>query len=156
MSQSLFDQLAFVRSLCLQVVQDVSEQEADIIPDGFNNNIRWNLGHVYLVQEMLAFSTAGEEAKLPEGFKTWFSMGTKPGDWEQAPPTLPELCQLLTEQTESIAETFAGRLDEASVHPKNIRNLSLQTIGEFLSFSIYHEGTHSQTMKMYKLLIRKA
>jgi hypothetical protein len=46
----LFNQLESYRSYILGVLENVSGEEADEIPKGFNNKIRWNLGHIYLDQ----------------------------------------------------------------------------------------------------------
>lgn len=150
MGDFLFDQLNFVRSATLHIVQDVSESEADAIPTGFNNNIRWNLGHIYLVQEQFAFYFAQEPMHIPDGFKELFAMGSKPADWKIQPPTLPELLQLLEEQPNRIKEKLSNRLNEPVAKPFTLRSLTLNTIGEFLNFCLYHEGGHSQTIKILK------
>ncbi|MDQ1000291.1 putative damage-inducible protein DinB [Neobacillus niacini] len=46
----LFNQLESYRSYILGVLENVTEDKAAVIPKGFNNNIRWNLGHIYLDQ----------------------------------------------------------------------------------------------------------
>ena len=46
----LFNQLNSYRSYILHVLENVTKEEADIVPNGFNNNIRWNMGHIYLDQ----------------------------------------------------------------------------------------------------------
>ena len=56
MREFLFNQLKAVRGDTINVVKELSESQADSIPEGFNNNIRWNLGHVYVVQELFAFA----------------------------------------------------------------------------------------------------
>ncbi|GAB6929026.1 DinB family protein [Paenibacillus sp. JCM 10914] len=154
MNEALLNQLDFARASTVRTIQDLTEQAADIIPDGFMNNIRWNLGHIYTVHEQFAFATAGELVKLPEGFEAWFATGTKPADWTSEPPALSELIELLQEQAARIRETFSNRLDQASAHPMTIGPLTLQTVGEFLAFSMYHEGMHTQSIKSYKKLIR--
>ena len=60
MNEAIFNQLDFARGGTLKSVENVTEQEADIIPEGFANSIRWNLGHIYTVHEQFAFATAGE------------------------------------------------------------------------------------------------
>lgn len=152
MEDFLFQQLKFVRNVTLNIVQDVSESQADAIPEGFNNNIRWNLGHIYLVQEQFSFYFAQEPMKLPNGFKELFGMGSKPADWNVQPPTLPELLHMLKEQPDRIQEKLSNRLDEAVANPFTLRSLTLKTIREFLNFNLYHEGGHAQTIKTLKKL----
>lgn len=46
----LFKQLESYRSTVMDVLRDVTDEEADLVPSGFNNNIRWNAGHIFLDQ----------------------------------------------------------------------------------------------------------
>ncbi|MDH6672646.1 putative damage-inducible protein DinB [Paenibacillus sp. LBL] len=154
MNEAIFNQLDFARGGTIKTVENVTEQEANIIPEGFTNNIRWNLGHIYTVHEQFAFATAGEPVQMPEGFEVWFATGTKPADWTTEPPALSELVALLQEQTARIRETFSNRLDQSPAHPLTIGPLTFQTVGELLAFSMYHEGMHTQTIKSYKKMIR--
>ena len=151
MRKFLFDQLKVIRSNTLNSVKQLSESQADSVPEGFNNNIRWNLGHVYLVQERFAFGFAQEPMLMPQGFTDLFGRDTRPSEWKVQPPTLPDLIQLLEDQTSRIEEKLSNRLDEAVVKPFAMPSgLTLRTIGEFLTFSMYHEGMHVQTIKMLK------
>jgi uncharacterized damage-inducible protein DinB len=147
----LFNQLKVIRSNTINAVKELSESQADSVPEGFNNNIRWNLGHVYLVQERFAFGLTLEPMLVPDGFTELFGRDSKPSEWKVQPPTLPELIQLLEDQTSRIEEKLNNRLDEAVVKPFAMPSgLTLKTIGEFLTFSMYHEGMHIQTIKMLK------
>lgn len=64
MDQIVFKQIKFVRSVTVRAVEGLSEGTLNSIPEGFNNNIRWNLGHIYLVQEKFAFHSARELMQL--------------------------------------------------------------------------------------------
>ncbi|WP_242877474.1 DinB family protein [Desulfosporosinus sp. BG] len=147
----LFNQLKVVRTNTINAVKELSESQVDSVPEGFSNNIRWNLGHVYLVQERFAFGFTQEPIQMPDGFTDLFGKDTKPSEWKIQPPTLSELIKLLDDQTNRIKEKLLNRLDEAVVNPLTMPSgLTLKTIGEFLTFSMYHEGMHVQTIKMLK------
>lgn len=151
LKEFLFNQLKVIRSNTINAVKELSESQADSVPEGFNNNIRWNLGHVYLVQERFAFGFIPEPILMPDGFTDLFGRDTKPSEWKVQPPTLPELIQLLEDQTSRIQEKLNNRLDEVVAKPFTMPSgLTLKTIGEFLTFSMYHEGMHVQTIKMLK------
>lgn len=153
MGQFLFDQSGFLREVTIKTVKDLSEREVGVVPDGFNNNILWNLGHIYLSQEQFVFCFDQELMEIPDGFAELFGMGTKPSDWTIQPPTLLELLKFLNEQPNRIRERLRNRLDEEVVTPFNIPGLNLKTIGELLSFNLYHEGIHVQAIRMLKKLI---
>ena len=153
MREFLFNQLKIIRSNTLNAVKEVSESQADTVPEGFNNNIRWNLGHIYLVQELFAFAFIPEPMQIPEKFTELFGRDTKPSEWNLQPPTLLELVKLLEDQTSRIKEKLENRLAEDVAKPYNMPSgLTLKTIGEFLTFTMYHEGMHVQTIKMLKKL----
>ena len=149
MNEYLFDQLKVVRKNTINAVKDLTDSQTDNIPTGFNNNIRWNLGHVYLVQERFAFGFTEIPMRLPEGYVDLFGKDTKPSEWRVQPPTLAELIKLLDDQTNRIQEKLHNRLDEVLAKPLTMPSgLTLKTVREFLTFSMYHEGMHVQTIKM--------
>jgi hypothetical protein len=80
MNEFILDQLEFVRTATLSAVEGLSDTEANVVPQGFNNNILWNLGHIYLVQERI-FHFAQEPLNIPEGFAKFFGSRIKPADW---------------------------------------------------------------------------
>lgn len=104
----MFKQLAFVRGQTLKLMDGVTEETADRIPDGFRNTIRWQLGHIYVVLERFAFQFMGLPLHLPEGFKEQFEYGTTPLNRPNsvAVPTLPELESLLKDQQERIRDVL--------------------------------------------------
>jgi uncharacterized damage-inducible protein DinB len=151
MNEFILDQLEFVRTATLSAVEGLSDTEANVVPQGFNNNILWNLGHIYLVQERI-FHFAQEPLNIPEGFAKFFGSGTKPADWVGQPPAFSEICELLKAQPQRIRERLQNRLNEQVAEPFKIRNLEMRTIAEVLTFMLYHEGTHTQNIKTIKRL----
>jgi hypothetical protein len=148
MDQIVFKQIESVRSITVRAVEGLSEKTLDFIPEGFNNNIRWNLGHIYLVQEKFAFYSASELRVLPESFERLFAKGTKPAEWSEKPPTLEVLIKMLTEQPKRIQEVMHNRLSEQVTPLTTGSGVTLNTIGEFINFTLYHEGMHFNTIKI--------
>ncbi|WP_369405057.1 DinB family protein [Piscibacillus salipiscarius] len=97
----LFNQLKSYREELLSLVSDVSEKEADITPKGFNNSIRWNLGHVYLDQYMW-IKVLTKDNLYPDHYNGWFGFGTSPNDFSAETPSFSHLKQLLSEQTQKL------------------------------------------------------
>jgi uncharacterized damage-inducible protein DinB len=141
-SEQLLKQIEVVRSITLKIFEDLTEEEADQMPNGFSNTIRWNLGHILIVQDQLANHFAGIPGQLPAEYISLFNNGTKPADWHITPPSLDVLAQHLKEQTRSIRENLTGRLDELATKPFTRLGFKMKTIGEILNFSIHHEGVH--------------
>ncbi|MGV3465246.1 MAG: DinB family protein [Heyndrickxia sp.] len=142
----LFNQLESFREVTLYLINDLTEEQADIIPKGFHNNIRWNLGHIYLDQYLWIKAITKESIPVPDGFMEWFGFGTKPADWQTAPPRLDELKKLLMEQPKVIRELYEDRLEEEFAPTE----LGMHTIAQVLVRTIYHEGMHAETIKLIK------
>jgi uncharacterized damage-inducible protein DinB len=138
----LFTQLETYRSYILGVLENVSEEVADVIPEGFNNNIRWNLGHIYLDQYLWIQAVTKEKAGVPEQFQTWFGYGTSPANFTPETPTIDELRNLLKEQPAQIKAQYGERLEE-DFPPTE---MGMHTIEQVLIRTIFHEGMHLQTI----------
>jgi uncharacterized damage-inducible protein DinB len=146
----LFDQFEFARNVTLKVAQGITEENADVIPNGYSNSLRWQLGHIYVSVEGIVFHFANEIPNLPEGYMELFNTGTKPSEWKSTPPSIEEILPLLSEQVKRVRETFSGRLDEKIAQPLPIGSLQLETIGELLSFASFHESEHIGIIKSLK------
>ncbi|RJE85121.1 DinB family protein [Paenibacillus sp. 1011MAR3C5] len=157
MEHYLFRQLAFVRNGTLKAASGVSEEMADLIPDGFRNSIRWNLGHVYVVLERFAFHNIGLPQQLPDGFKERFEYGTSPltSVSSAAVPSLPELERLLGEQNARIQAALKDRLQEKITPYTTSTGITLDSPEQFLSMALYHEGLHQSIIKLYKNLLTR-
>ncbi|MBY0147496.1 DinB family protein [Neobacillus niacini] len=146
----IFDLFEFARNATLKVAQGITEENADIIPNGFPNSLRWQLGHIYVAVEGIVFHFSNETPNLPDGYLDLFKTGTKTTGWNITPPSIEELIPLLSEQVNRVKETFAGRLDEKIANPFTMGSLKLETIGELLSYASFHESEHTGIVKSLK------
>ncbi|NMH70690.1 DinB family protein [Bacillus sp. RO3] len=150
----VFQQMEFIRLRTLAALDATTEQQADDMPSGFRNSIRWNLGHILLSQENILFSFAGENVRksLPPEYGELFGFNTSPETWNGlTPPSLKELREKLEEQPRRVKEVFSGRLDEVGEKPFVLgEHTSFTTLGEVLSFANWHEGLHQGTITSIK------
>jgi uncharacterized damage-inducible protein DinB len=130
------------RSYIIGVADTVSEEDAEKIPAGFNNNIRWNLGHIYLDQYLWIQVVTKEKADVPEKYNTWFGYGTSPANFTEETPSVEVLKELLKTQPARIKEFYGGRLEEEFAQTE----MGMHTIEQVLVRTIFHEGMHLQTI----------
>ncbi|MHA8059985.1 DinB family protein [Aquirufa beregesia] len=62
----------------LNLIELLSIDELNKIPDGFNNNIAWNLGHIVASQQILCYVLSGVLPKIGQEFIDKYKKGTKP------------------------------------------------------------------------------
>jgi hypothetical protein len=150
----IFEQLAFIRKGTIKVIESTEESHLTIIPQGFNNHILWNYGHIFVIQERMVFPAMREPSELNEILLQLFNNKTSPANWSINPPPLNEITQLLSAQTTRIQESFKNRLDEKLVEPFTLfKSLTFNTMRDILTFTIFHEGMHLETMKMYRRIL---
>ncbi|MBS4190521.1 DinB family protein [Bacillus sp. FJAT-49705] len=148
MEQTIMHHLETVRKITEQTMKKIPEEISDIIPEGFNNNIRWNFGHIAFVQEKLVFELLGEEMNFPKDYEQLFGAGTKPAEWKETQPSYAEIAKILTEQKTRIKDFLQGRLHEKLPTPFTNRvGITFYTVGEAFLFSFYHEALHIETIK---------
>src|SRR5690625_2452759 len=156
MEEMIFRYMDTIRDHTVNTINELTEETADVIPPGFNNNIRWNLGHIAFIQDRVTFKMLGEEMGVPKIYKLLFSPGTKPANWQFPTPSLTELSAELTDQKTRIREFLTGRLDEKLDKPfTNGMGLTFYTIGECLLFTFYHEALHMEVIKRINLSINQ-
>ncbi|WP_314589880.1 DinB family protein [Paenibacillus terrigena] len=159
MSHFVFNQQRFVRQMLLKVVDGVSEEMANQVPDGFRNSIHWNIGHIYVVFERFAFQNIGLPMQLPEGFKEQFENGTSPLTRPESVrvPSLEELKQLLAQQNERVQAALEHRLQEPIDPPYTTSaGMVLASPEQFLTFNLFHEGMHLNAIRQYKVLLSQS
>ncbi|MUK88060.1 DinB family protein [Ornithinibacillus sp. L9] len=142
----LFTQLHTYRQETLSLIDGITEQQANIIPNGFNNNIRWNLGHIYLDQYLWIQAVTKEKMTYNDKFNDWFGFGTNPGNFSEETPDLEELKKLLREQPLRIKEVYGERLEEV-FEPTE---MDMHTVEQVLVRTIFHEGLHASTIQSIK------
>ncbi len=138
----LFNQLESYRSVLLNVLEGVTEEMAEIIPNGFNNNIRWNMGHIYLDQYLWIGALTKEQYNVPEPFNKWFGFGTSPSDFNADTPSFEELKGLLKQQPIKLKQEYGDQLEE----PFPPIDMGMYTIEQVLIRTIFHEGMHLQAI----------
>lgn len=146
MTQSIIHTSKVLRQVVIGQVQGISEAQFDIQPAGFNNTIRWNVGHMIYWMDKYSTLSFGSKSTIPEHYEMLFASGTKPSDWTIAPPSKDELQQLLSEQLARLSELTPEMLNEVLKTPFVLGPFQFGTSGELFNFGLIHEAIHLGTI----------
>ena len=154
MTQSIIRTGNVLRSIVIGQLQEVSESQMDIQPEGFRNTVRWNIGHiVYWMDKYVSLSFDSPSA-IPLQYEALFNSGTKPSDWTETPPSKEELIGMLTVQLSRLAELTPEMLERKLPSPYEMGPFSFVTAGELFNFALMHEAIHlgviSSQLKLVK------
>ncbi len=138
------DQFNFTRVYTLGRLKSVSDDKWDIQPNGVNNTIRWNVGHIYTTLESLIHrGVPTYEVQHPE-WKAFFAGGTKPADWTEEAPSKEELLSALHEQSSRVHEFLTDKLSEQMSEGMTIGKFhEIVTVEDVILFAIWHEAVHA-------------
>ncbi|MEL6926626.1 MAG: DinB family protein, partial [Bacteroidota bacterium] len=84
----------------------VVAEELNTIPEGFNNNLIWNLGHVLVTQQLLTYGLSYMPLKVSAELVNKYRKGTRPegpinqGEIDYISSALMELPELFMEDYE--------------------------------------------------------
>lgn len=138
MSEAVLKSYEVARSRFMKAIEALDVKIVDVQPEGFNNTIHWHIGHVLTVSERFLFGFPQKSDYLPQKYMELFAPGTKPSDWQGDVPSISELSGQLQEQLERLKEIPAESLTDRLQKPF----LGLETFGEIITFSLFHEGLH--------------
>jgi hypothetical protein len=149
------DMMATLRSWTADSLKDLSDAQLVKIPDGFNNNILWNAGHLLYYQCEFTYTFSGQPTPLPtpEKYKGWFAEGTSPKGWTEKPDT-----KFVVELFKSISDTIlrdakAGKFEGfKALSP--FEGVTLNTFAESVGFHNIHEGMHYGAIGALKKFVK--
>lgn len=140
-------QMKFARIYTNGRLQSVKDEQWDIQPEGFNNTIRWNVGHIFVSMESFIKQCVPTYEPVHPEWMPLFKGGSKPEDWTVNPPTKEELLIALAEQPSRVEEILSEEIDHPLFKVMSIGNFhEMATIDAVIQFAIWHEGVHAGTI----------
>lgn len=144
--------LKVTRQLVANIVKDFSIEQLHKIPDGFNNNIAWNVAHLVVTQQLLCYKLAGLDCLVPEDLIENYKKGTKPTkkftqeEWE-------EVLELFLGLPDTLLEDYTEGIFENYNDYKTSTGFELKSIEHAIAFNNYHEGIHLGSIFALRKLI---
>jgi hypothetical protein len=139
------------RKLLESFIENHSLEELNKVPEGFNNNIIWNIAHTIVTQQLLVYKLSGTPMIVSEDMVDAYKKGTKvERDLSQA--EVDTVKGLLFSPIEKTKEDYDNQIfqsyNEYTVSTKSI----LSNVEEAIDFNNFHEGIHFG----YILALRKS
>ena len=66
------------RKILFKILNSTSREDLLTIPDGFRNNICWNIAHVVVTQQLLVYKNSGLSMKISQKLVDKYRKGTVP------------------------------------------------------------------------------
>jgi len=152
--KSHIESIRKTRAFLLTSIGDLSIQELNKIPDGFNNNIIWNLGHLVASQQGICYIRAGLQPVIGENFVVKYKSGTKPEKFIDN-DELDFIKNLLLSTLDQLESDYYNKTFSVYNSWTTRFGVELASIEDALNFLSFHEGLHLGTINSLRRLVKK-
>lgn len=122
-------------------LENYSVEQLNKIPEGFSNNIIWNIGHIIVVQQMLVYNLSGLPMMVSEEMVNKYRKGTAPqGDVSQE--EINEIKALLFTTLEQTKKDFLNDIFKNFNEFTTMTGFNVDSAKTALEFNNFHEGVH--------------
>lgn len=136
-----FDVTIKNRHLLNHFLESFTLEQLNKVPEGYTNNIFWNVAHTVVTQQLLVYKLSGLEMLISDKLVEAYKKGTKTeGDVTQA--EVDEVKGLLFSTIEKTKDDYNNKVfktyNEYTVSTKS----TLRTAEDAITFNTFHEGIH--------------
>ncbi len=125
----------------LSLIEQYSLEQLNKVPDGFSNNIVWNLGHIIVAQQGLVYRLSGLPMNISDEMRATYMNGTKPlGTTTQE--EIDELKSLLISLVEQTKDDYSSGKFVTYNEYTTGTGYNLKSLEEAMEFNNLHEGIH--------------
>ena len=144
--EKLFDITSKNRNILYKHLDETPMEQLLFIPEGFRNNIWWNIAHVVVTQQILVYSLSGQTSRVPMELIAKFKKGTVP-DGTASLEEIRTIKGLLFSTLEWTKEDYKeGAFRNFRPYTTSM-DITLNSVEDSFAFNIYHEGLHLGTIR---------
>jgi len=142
-----------IRTATLREIQDLSTDQLNAIPTGFNNNIIWNAGHLVASEQRMLYSRSGNAPLVSSEFFDKYQKGTRPNGHidEEA---IEEIKKLLIYSVEKFEKEYKNNFFTSYEPWTTSYGNTISSLDDAIVFLPFHEGLHLGCIKALKKLVQ--
>ena len=129
------------RKLLASFLENYTLEQLNKIPEGFSNNLIWNIGHIVVVQQMLVYKLSGLPMMISDEMVEKYKKGTKPqNDVTQA--EVEEIKALLHETIRKTEVDLNNKVFQNYNEYPTSTGFVLKSAEDAMAFNNFHEALH--------------
>ncbi|WP_291147368.1 DinB family protein [Flavobacterium sp. UBA7680] len=139
---SVFETQKTIREILVKILDHHSLEQLNKIPDGFKNNLIWNIGHCIASQQILVYKLSGLPLQVSDELIAKYSKGTKP-EVDVLQEEVNEIRDLLTQTLLQTEKDYNDNVFTNYNQYTTSMGFDLKNVQDALDFVSYHEGIHT-------------
>ncbi|PUU69937.1 DinB family protein [Flavobacterium sp. WLB] len=139
---SVFETQKTIREILVKILDHHSLEQLNKIPDGFKNNLIWNIGHCIASHQILVYKLSGLPLQVSDELIAKYSKGTKP-EADVSQEEVNEIRDLLTQTLLQTEKDYNDNVFKNYNQYTTSMGFDLKNVQDALDFVSYHEGIHT-------------
>lgn len=140
------------RNVISKILENHTLEQLITIPEGFSNNLIWNIAHIVVVQQMLVYNLSGLPMMISDEMVTKYKRGTKP-EHSVTQEEVNEIKSLLFSTLEQTKKDFENDIFKTFSEYTTMLGYTMRTAQEAMEFNNYHEAIHTGIMMQIRKFI---
>ena len=140
------------RKIIAEYLENYTLEQLNKVPEGFNNNLIWNIGHIVVVQQMLVYNLSGLPMMVSQEMVEKYKRGSKPENLvSQA--EVDEIRSLLFETINQTKADLNSKIFKTYTEFTTLSGFTMRNVEDALAFNYYHEAMHIGMMMSIRKFI---
>lgn len=140
------------RKIVSQFLDKYTLEQLNTIPDGFSNNLIWNIGHIVVTQQLLVYKLSGLPMMISDEMVEKYKKGTKP-EHIVSQTEVDEIKSLLFETIKQTEVDFDNKIFKNYNEYPTSTGFVLKNAEDAMTFNNFHEGLHIGIMMSLRKFI---
>ena len=129
------------RTIVSQMLAGHTLDQLNTIPEGYNNNLIWNIAHIIVVQQMLVYKLSGLPMMISDEMVEKYKKGTKP-EHIASQAEVDEIQLLLMETINQTESDLENKIFSNYQEYPTSAGIVLKSASDAIAFNDFHEGMH--------------
>lgn len=143
------------RQLLEKLINNHTPAELNKVPEGFNNNIIWNIGHSIITQQLLVYGLSNQPISLDPDLIAAYRKGSKP-EGAISQNAIDNIKTLLYSTLEHLKQDYKNDLFASfTSYTLGTTGGVLDTVEQAIEFNNFHEGLHLGYAMALSRVVRK-
>ena len=141
------------RILILKLIEDHSLEQINQIPEGFGNNIGWNIAHLAVTSYLLCYKFSGLEVAISDEMIDRYKKGTAPNGHVILQEEWNGIKTVFISFPNQLEADYNKGLFKAYSEYTTSVNVTLDCVEKAINFNNFHEGIHLGVVMAQKKLV---
>lgn len=140
------------RKITNSFLEGYTLEQLNTIPEGFTNNLFWNIAHIVITQQLLVYKLSGLPMKVSDGLVEKYRKGAKCEGYVSK-EEVALFKSLIFETIEQTENDLKNNLFQNFTEYPTSTGFIIKNLEDALTFNNFHEGIHIGVMMSIKKFI---